>query len=442
MKNFCRRTLFPLFILLTCPLTVILAWHINTSLNGSLLNFAHIAMQNGMGHTIWKIEQPVFFGTFTAWKIIFIFMVTQLTLMRIIPGKRITGPETHKGNIPVYKDNGFLCFIITMGLFYLCTVQLNLFSATIVYDHFAGILGALNIFSVVFCLFLYFKGKFKPSSSDNGTTDNFIFDYYWGTELYPRIFGWDIKQFTNCRFGMMSWPVIIFSFAAKQAQLYGLSNSMIVSIAIMLVYIAKFFWWESGYLRSMDIMHDRAGFYICWGCLVWVPGIYTLPVLYLVNHPYHFSPVIAASILCLGIFSVLLNYLADAQRQKVRATNGHCLVWGRTPHLIHANYLDQHGKQKHSILLVSGWLGISRHFHYLLEISLAFFWTLPVLFLHFLPWFYVIFLTILLVHRAYRDEDRCKNKYGKYWEAYCEAVPNKIIPWDFLFHSQQQHNPN
>lgn len=23
-----------------------------------------------------------------------------------------------------------------------------------------------------------------------------------------------------------------------------------------------------GYMNSMDIQHDRAGFYLCWGCLV------------------------------------------------------------------------------------------------------------------------------------------------------------------------------
>ena len=38
-----------------------------------------------------------------------------------------------------------------------------------------------------------------------------IFDIFWGTELYPRFghalwdIGWDVKLFTNCRFGMMYW---------------------------------------------------------------------------------------------------------------------------------------------------------------------------------------------------------------------------------------------
>jgi len=433
MKHLFQNSLLPLFLMITCPPTVILIWHINTNMNSSITHLMNIGLQNGFWNTLVQIWKPVFFGTKTAWKIIFTFMVTQLLLMRIVPGKKVTGPETAKGNIPVYKDNGFFCFIITLALFYVCAYPLNLFSPTIVYDHFSGILGALNIFSLLFCLFLCIKGRLKPSSSDHSTSGNFIFDYYWGTELYPRIFGWDIKQFTNCRFGMMGWPIIIISFAAKQAQLYGLQNSMIVSVVIMMIYIAKFFWWESGYLRSMDIMHDRAGFYICWGCLVWVPGIYTLPVMYLVNHPIQLSSITAIAITFCGATCVMLNYFADAQRQKVRATNGECFVWGKKPQLIRAQYKDQHGQQKQSVLLVSGWWGISRHFHYLLEISLAFFWTVPVLFSHFLPWFYVIFLTILLVHRSYRDEIRCANKYGDYWKTYCNQVPNKIIPWSKLF---------
>lgn len=38
-----------------------------------------------------------------------------------------------------------------------------------------------------------------------------------GMELYPRIGrDFDIKVFTNCRFGMMSWAVLIISYCVKQ----------------------------------------------------------------------------------------------------------------------------------------------------------------------------------------------------------------------------------
>lgn len=429
MYQFLRSTLAPLFLIVTCPVTVILFWYINTHCHGSISEFMHLIVQYGFFSLVWKIWEPVFFGTTTAWKMIIIFMAAQFFLLRAVPGKSVTGPESPKGHIPVYKDNGFLCFLITVFSFYLCTHVLKLFPASIIYDNFAGILGALNIFSLWFCLWLYYRGRYKPSSRDHSSSGNFIFDYYWGTELYPQLFQVNVKQFTNCRFGMMSWAVIIISFAAKQTELYGLSNSMLACVSIMLVYIGKFFWWESGYFRSLDIMHDRAGFYICWGCLVWVPGVYTLPAMYLVNHPMQFPVSLAIAITLLGITCVMLNYVADRQRQKVRATDGQCTVWGKAPKLIHATYVDHLGQTKQSILLASGFWGLSRHFHYVLEILLAFFWTLPALFFNFLPWFYVIFLTILLVHRAHRDDARCKNKYGDYWTEYCNLVPRKIIPW-------------
>jgi len=38
-------------------------------------------------------------------------------------------------------------------------------------------------------------------------------------------------------------------------------------------------------MGTMDIQHDRAGFYICWGCLVWVPSLYTCHTMYLVDNP-------------------------------------------------------------------------------------------------------------------------------------------------------------
>ena len=128
----------------------------------------------------------------------------------------------------------------------------------------------------------------------------------------------------------------------------------------------------------------------------------------------------------------MINYFADAQRAKVRATNGDCKIWGRPPQLIHAQYTTVTGEKKQSILLASGWWGISRHYHYVPEILAAFFWTMPALFTHFLPYFYTVYLIILLVHRAQRDEQRCNEKYGTYWQEYCAAVPNQIIPLSLL----------
>lgn len=426
-----HRFLIPLIFLTVCPPTIFVFLYTNIKLGGSFQLFWQIATQEGLFSTIASIWLPVFFGTPLAWKILASFAAFQLFLMKVVPGKPFVGPITPKGNVPIYKANGVPCFFITFITFILATHKLHWFSATIIYDNLVSLLSALNCFSLLFCLFLYFKGIFTPSSTDSGSTNNPLFDYYWGTELYPRIYGWDLKMFTNCRFGMMSWGLILLSYAAKQEELYGLSDSMVVALSLQLIYIGKFFFWETGYLRSLDIMHDRAGFMICWGCLVWVPCIYTSPTLYLVNHPNHLGTFWATTILFAGITSIIINFLADRQRQQIRAKNGACLIWRSKPSLIRAIYQTQSGETKQTLLLTSGWWGMSRHFHYIPELTAAFCWTVPALFSNFLPYFYVIFLAGLLLDRAFRHDKRCSDKYGKYWEEYCEKVPYKIIPYLF-----------
>ncbi len=429
VHNHAVRTFFgPLFLMAVTPPIAILAYLINKDFSGSIVQFIHACMDQGFFNILISAWKPLFWGNQIAWTMIVLFSLFQILLMRLLPGKQFKGPLTPKGNTPIYKANGILAYGVTLATFLILSLGFKLFSPSIVYDNLGYLIGALNVFSLAFCLVLYVKGKYFPSSSDSGTTGNMLFDYYWGTELYPRILGVDIKMFTNCRFGMMSWSLIILSFAFKQKELGILADSMIVSVALQIIYCAKFFIWETGYLRSLDIMHDRAGYYICWGCLVWVPSIYTLSAQYLVLHPVHLGFGLSSAIVALGILSILINYRADIQRQNVRAHPKTVLINGKKPVLIPVEYTTIEGEKKESILLASGFWGIARHFHYVPEISGAFFWSLPALFTDFMPYFYVVFLTLLLLDRSQRDEKRCQKKYGEGWKLYTQAVPYKMIP--------------
>jgi 7-dehydrocholesterol reductase len=84
----------------------------------------------------------------------------------------------------------------------------------------------------------------------------------------------------------------------------------------------------------MDIAHDRAGFYIVWGCLVWLPSVYTSPALYLVDHPVQLGNALAAAILIAGLLCIWINYDCDCQRQQFRKSNGKDKVWGRIPEMV------------------------------------------------------------------------------------------------------------
>jgi 7-dehydrocholesterol reductase len=423
-----RRTGVPLLIMVGAPMTALLVWHTNVALDGSLTALVGEIARQGLVGTIVAAGRPVLVGSRTAWTIIGVFVAIQLALVRVLPGRAFTGPTTPTGHVPMYRANGVAALAVTLALFLGGSYGLGLFSPTIVYDHFGELIGALNVLGLTLCVGLYLKGRLAPSTRDVVVTGNPVRDYFWGIELYPVVGDFSVKRLTNCRFGLMAWPLVLLSFAAAQQARHGLADSMIVAVGLQLVYVAKFFWWEPGYLRSLDIMHYRAGFFLCWGCVVWVPAIYTASTLYLVDHPNRLGAPLAAAIAALGLASIVTNYLADAQRQRVRATRGRCAVWGKPPALIRAAIAPGCGGPGQSLLLASGFWGVARHFHYVPELAATLAWTLPVLFEHALPWFYLVFLAGVLVERALGDDARCAAKYGAAWSEYRQRVPYRIVP--------------
>ena len=150
------------------------------------------------------------------------------------------------------------------------------------------------------------------------------------------------------------WGLLPCCFTLKAYELYGFENSInnFVSLSILLVYLTKFFWWEAGYMCTMDIILDRAGYYICWGCLVFIPGLYASFGYYLASHPIALGYPCALSILLAGLSCVSTNYIADWQRQDVRAKDGNTTIWGRKPDIIRAKYRTAQGMY-HSMYIYS-----------------------------------------------------------------------------------------
>ncbi len=428
--GFLHYTFVPVFLMVTVPNLSIIIWYSATECDGSFLVCFQRLSQRGFVSGLWGIWADFNIVNPTVCGIILGYCAFAVALHVLLPGPRAEGPVTPKGNIPVYKDNGFFCYVVTMAAFaaLTCFLKQNGMSPTVVYDHFGEILACLTVFSHVICVMLYIKGLKFPSTSDCGSSGNVVFDYYWGTELYPRVFGVDVKVFTNCRFGMTVWPLLVLIFAIKSYELHGFVDSIWVSTLLQMIYFTKFFWWESGYMRTIDIMLDRAGFMICWGCLVFIPGLYASVSLYLVNQPVRLGLPLSLFIALAGIVSIAVNYIADKQKQDVRASDGQCQIWGRKAEVIRAKYHLERGETRESLLLVSGYWGLARHFHYVPELMLAFFWSVPGLFQNLMVYTYVIFLTILLVHRTFRDDRKCGQKYGEYWQEYCRRVPYKMVP--------------
>ncbi len=217
--------------------------------------------------------------TFEGAKLVLIFMLVALILERTLPGKLEFGPETSTGHVPKYVDNGVKhCFVFSM-LFFLgsnigpcgqageqliplpdsighfmetsgvCNMY-RPYSFGILYDVFPSALSFLNMFGFVFCIFLMYKGLHYPSTQDNGSSGSLVKDFLWGTELYPRVFGLDLKRFINCRFSMTFWQLAGFSFCYRSFVLRGnvMDWGLFFSALSQYLYLVKFFLWVSGLL--------------------------------------------------------------------------------------------------------------------------------------------------------------------------------------------------
>lgn len=185
-----RNTIGPLLLITLAPTFVILTFQTLTEFDGSLKLLWQEMKLKGILTALYQLWPTC--KDLETWRLIGTFLSLQLFLMRVIPGRSFQGPVTPSGHIPQYTGNGMQCYAVTIFLF-LIGVHWGYFPGGIIYDHLGRILASMNVFALLFCSVLYMKGKFFPSTEDSGSTGNPIFDFYWGTELYPRILGWDVS---------------------------------------------------------------------------------------------------------------------------------------------------------------------------------------------------------------------------------------------------------
>lgn len=350
------------------------------------------------------------------------FLLWGYLSLRLFP-QNFTGPKNVDGSEPKYQGNGFLFWLASMIMvIFICLKWKSLPQKFA--ENFIPIIMTFNIFGLLFVGYLYLKDKddYWDKKDDDEKGYSTFFKFYRGLKFHPRIGGVDVKQLTNCRFGMIAWQVIILIFAFYSYYTSGLNIAIWITVILQTIYIAKFFFWETGYFNTLDITLDRGGYYICWGCLVFVPAFYTFTVYYLINNPVNISFFIGIAILYLGLWFVWMNYKVDAEKEDFKADNN-VKIWGKPAEYLEVEYGNKKGK-----LLTSGWWGVSRHMNYVFEIGLSACWSLVGYQSGIIPFSYLGYIIALLVHRIYRDEEKCQKKYGEYWDKYCEKVKFRLIP--------------
>jgi delta14-sterol reductase len=200
------------------------------------------------------------------------------------------------------------------------------------------------------------------------------------------------------------------------------------------IYVVDYFVFEDFVTSTWDIIAEKFGYMLVWGDLVFIPFTFTLQAWFLINDRTYYSPVEIAGLVILFLSGYVIFRFANMQKHDFKK-NPKALVWGRKPEILgeRCKYskLNYH-VNNWCIVLVSGWWGLASHINYLGDLILAVSYAAPCGLLRhasFIPWFYPIYLFTLLIHRDWRDDKKCSEKYGKLWQQYRKRVPYRILPY-------------
>ncbi|XP_078398953.1 delta(14)-sterol reductase LBR [Cetorhinus maximus] len=398
------------FIMILLPAAVILLLLMCAQEDASVLNFPP---QIPALQTLWSSTA---LGIFVLW---FLFQA----LLYLLPiGKIVDGLPLANGKKLKYRINAFYAFLlcgaaVAAALYNevnLSYIRINLLQLAI----------SAMAFSLVLSIYLYVRSWRVPADelAVGGNSGSFVYDFFIGRELNPRIRNFDLKYFCELRPGLLGWVVINLGLLFAEMESQGRdvpSLAMVLVNSFQLLYVMDALWNEEAILTTMDIVHDGLGYMLIFGDLVWVPFTYSLQAFYLVNHTSELSWPVALAIIALNTVGYIIFRGANSQKNAFR----------RNPHDPKLAHLKTIPTATGKSLIVSGWWGFVRHPNYLGDLIMALAWSLPCGFNHIIPYFYVIYFTCLLIHREARDEYRCRKKYGVAWNKYCQQVRYRIFPY-------------
>jgi protein-S-isoprenylcysteine O-methyltransferase Ste14 len=346
----------------------------------------------------------------------------QLFLYQVFPGEIVQGTLLRDGSKRNYKINAWICFKATILVAGFMTFVYDLSPWIWIADQYFSLAVGSSILATVLAISVY-AHSFRSMDvllSEMGNSGYMTYDFWMGRELNPT---WtdkiDLKYFCELRPGLIGWTILNLALAAKQYDLYGsLSWSMILVVLFQGYYVVDALLNERAILTTMDITTDGFGFMLAFGDLVWVPFTYSLQARYLTLFSSDLSNTAIIGIISLKIIGLFIFRSANSQKNAFRTDPNQDSV-------SHLKYMQTESGSK---LLISGWWGVARHINYTGDWLMGLSWCLPCGFHHPLPYFYAIYFAILLIHRAQRDDEKCRKKYKKDWEKYCQLVPYQLIP--------------
>ncbi|RDW80025.1 hypothetical protein BP6252_04663 [Coleophoma cylindrospora] len=375
------------------------------------------------------------FPSLRAFQIYWTFFLFEAFLYVYAPGVYAYGkPLAHEGGKQMkYYCSAVWSLYITIAV--MGTLHFTgLFPLYTLIDEFGPIMSVAIISGFVVSFIAYFSALAR--GAQHRMTGQPIYDFFMGAELNPRIGILDFKMFFEVR---LPWYILLglsCGTAARQWEKYGY-----VSAEVGLLVMAHYLYanacskGEECIVTTWDMYYEKWGFMLIFWNLAGVPLSYCHCTIYLANHPpstYKWNPYFMTALYITYLFVYWVWDTTNSQKNRFRSQERGTLVERKTfpqlpwqtvknPRFIKTKTGDS--------ILVDGWYGYARKIHYTCDAFFAISWGLVTGFKSPFPWFYPFFFSCMIIHRAYRDIQRCKEKYGESWDEYTKLVPYLFIPY-------------
>lgn len=361
------------------------------------------------------------------------FLLLELLFAAVLPGLDLKGRPDDLGNRLIYKCNGLFSWYLTLTLIFAS----HYFGVLDLNEYYANIGSTMTVAVIAgnaVALTCYIYGFY--SKQTHRMTGNHIYDFFMGSLLHPRIGVVDIKLWAEIR---ISWYLLFINTVSCAVHQYtemgSVSYGLYVLILSHLLYANATAKGEHYVPPTWDIFYEKFGWMLSFWNFAGVPFLYCLQSVY-VSEFIDPAVNVYPPFVYVGLTLVLLGayYIWDtAQSQKNHfrlAQDGFVVkrwTFPRLPWQILEN--PKFIKTKAGTpILIDGWWKYGRKIHYTCDIIFTLIWGLVCGFNNFLPYFYVLFFTTMIIHRYQRDMHRCSLKYGADWDRYLKEVPYAFIP--------------
>ncbi|KAL2861208.1 c-24(28) sterol reductase [Aspergillus lucknowensis] len=371
-----------------------------------------------------------------AWAIYWTFLVLEGAAYLYLPGVYRVGkplPHLNGAQLPYYCSavwSWFATILVALGLHFSGGFRLDTLIA-----EFGSIMSVAIISGFGVSIIAYVSALVR--GTQHRMTGNHVYDFFMGAELNPRVLKWiDMKMFFEVRIPWFILFLVTLATALRQYEEIGY-----VAGEVWFLLMAHFLYanacakGEDLIIPTWDMYYEKMGFMLIFWNLAGVPMSYCHCTLYLAFHDpseYRWDSRILITWAAAYIFVYWVWDTCNSQKSIFRAEERGAKVdrksfpqlpWRavRNPQTIKT--------AEGGLILCDGWYGIARKIHYTCDWFFAVSWGLITGFDSPFPWFYPVFFTVMIIHRARRDIHRCRERYGEAWMEYERRVPYLFIPY-------------